>query len=206
MNTPPPDQRYRSDPLTAAQRELASDPAVIRAAQRIAERASRHRPSLLADELLSASLLAVVQAARTFDPDSGSCWKTHATNRVRGAIKDAVRDWYGGRNHWHMMQSRSLDEAIATDGDTFAAFLADDSMPVGHEIERDDNREWLARQAGASRYPVVRLLLRPEQLTHREVATLLGMSESNVSRTLTLAAATLRERHGASLAEIGGAA
>ncbi len=199
-------------PLTPEQQALASDPAVLDMAQRAADRASWHYPNLLADEIQSAVFAAVVQAAATYDPSRGSLWRSHASHRIAGAIKDAVRDWYGGRNHWHLMRSQSLDEAIAAGDDTFAAVLADGSRPVGHEIERDDECDWLARQSGAARYQAVKLMLQPEHLTHKEVATLMGLSESRISQYASEAAKRLRESHDAGridltrLVEIGGAA
>lgn len=47
------------------------------------------------DELMSAGLLALVQAARGFDPERGVSFTSYAATRVRGAIVDELRsrDW-----------------------------------------------------------------------------------------------------------------
>ncbi len=47
------------------------------------------------DELTSAGMLALVQAARSFDPARGASFATYASTRIRGAIVDELRglDW-----------------------------------------------------------------------------------------------------------------
>ena len=47
------------------------------------------------DDLTSAGMLALVQAAQSFDPTRGAAFSTHASTRIRGAIVDELRglDW-----------------------------------------------------------------------------------------------------------------
>ncbi|MGB7981808.1 MAG: sigma-70 family RNA polymerase sigma factor [Candidatus Nanopelagicales bacterium] len=47
------------------------------------------------DELTSAGLLALVQSARSYDPDRGVAFTAYASSRIRGAILDELRgiDW-----------------------------------------------------------------------------------------------------------------
>jgi RNA polymerase sigma factor FliA len=47
------------------------------------------------DDLESAAMLGLAQAARSFDPDRGIAFERHASNRIRGALLDELRgaDW-----------------------------------------------------------------------------------------------------------------
>jgi len=47
------------------------------------------------DDLTSAGMMALVQAATSFDPDRGASFATYASTRIRGAIVDELRglDW-----------------------------------------------------------------------------------------------------------------
>jgi DNA-directed RNA polymerase specialized sigma24 family protein len=197
MATPVAGRHYHHEPLTDAQRDLASDPAVLRMAQRIAERASRHRPNLLADELQSAAMLAVVQAARTFDPAHDACWKTHATHRIRGSIKDALRSWFGGRKRG-LMYAHSLDAPVEHNGEPIgphSSLFMDNSPPVGWALDREDACLAVARAAGGWHKYVVRMLTRADCLTHRGTGTATGMTESRVSQEIQRAVQRLRTQH-----------
>lgn len=202
-------------PLTEEQRALASDPAVHAIARKLLDRATRHhRDSLLADEIESELAFAIVSAAVTYDPSKGTRWTTHATVRMYGAVKDAVRSWYGDRRQF-VLRSRSLDAPISGDDgdDTHAALLADDAPPVGWELEREDECLAISRRAGSGGGPLLRLLLlRADAGLLREAGAHLGVSESRASQLHATAVDSLRAAHAAGhldlsgLAEIGGAA
>jgi RNA polymerase sigma factor FliA len=65
---------------------------VHHAVAEISHRIPRH---VSRDDLESAALLGLAQAARTFDPTRGIAFERHAANRVRGALLDELRgaDW-----------------------------------------------------------------------------------------------------------------
>jgi RNA polymerase sigma factor (sigma-70 family) len=59
-------------------------------AARLARSAARSRPEL-ADELVSAANLGLVEAARDFDPGRGSCFAAYARPRIMGRIVRTLR-------------------------------------------------------------------------------------------------------------------
>ena len=85
-------------PVQASQRaveeQLVRDhlPLVQYAVAEVIGRVPRH---VSRDDLESAALLGLAQAARTFDPARGIAFEHHAANRVRGALLDELRgaDW-----------------------------------------------------------------------------------------------------------------
>jgi len=64
-------------------------PLVQHAVAEVASRVPRH---VCRDDLESAAMLGLAQAARTYDPTRGIAFERHAGNRVRGAVLDALRD------------------------------------------------------------------------------------------------------------------
>ncbi len=67
-------------------------PLVRHAVAEVVGRVPRH---VSRDDLESAAMLGLAQAARTFDPGRGIAFERHAGNRVRGALLDELRgsDW-----------------------------------------------------------------------------------------------------------------
>jgi RNA polymerase sigma factor for flagellar operon FliA len=78
----------------AAEEQLVRDhlPLVQHAVAEVVSRVPRH---VSRDDLESAALLGLAQAARTFDASRGTAFEHHAANRVRGAVLDELRgaDW-----------------------------------------------------------------------------------------------------------------
>jgi RNA polymerase sigma factor for flagellar operon FliA len=72
------------DELVRAHLGLA-DQAVHELARRLPAHVNR-------DDLLSAALLGLAQAARSWDPDRGASFERHAATRIRGALLDELRD------------------------------------------------------------------------------------------------------------------
>jgi RNA polymerase sigma factor for flagellar operon FliA len=67
-------------------------PLVERAVTDLSRRLPQH---VRTDELYSAGMLGLAQAARSFDPDRGIAFEHHASTRIRGALLDELRyaDW-----------------------------------------------------------------------------------------------------------------
>ena len=64
------------------------------------------------DEICSAAMLGLVDAANRFDPAKGVLFKTFAERRIRGAVLDEVRrmDWFSRtQREKHARLSRTLD-------------------------------------------------------------------------------------------------
>src|SRR5512132_2526742 len=66
------------------------------------------------DDLVSAGMLGLVQAARTFDPTHGVPFDRHAANRIRGALLDELRaiDWASRSVRANARRLASADEQL----------------------------------------------------------------------------------------------
>jgi RNA polymerase sigma factor (sigma-70 family) len=78
----------------AVEADLVRDhpPLTSRAVNELARRLPAH---VHRDDLLSAAMLGLAQAARSWDPERGASFERHAVTRIRGALLDELRgsDW-----------------------------------------------------------------------------------------------------------------
>jgi RNA polymerase sigma factor for flagellar operon FliA len=79
-----PDRSTSEDQLVRGHLHLASQ-AVNELARRLPSHVNR-------DDLSSAAMLGLAQAARSWDPDRGASFERHAATRIRGALLDELRD------------------------------------------------------------------------------------------------------------------
>jgi RNA polymerase sigma factor (sigma-70 family) len=79
-----PDRHPGEDHLVRANLHLAS--------QAVHELARRLPPHVNRDDLSSAAMLGLAQAARSWDPGRGASFERHAATRIRGALLDELRD------------------------------------------------------------------------------------------------------------------
>lgn len=203
----------RYAPLTAEQRALASDPRYLRLASRIAEPYARAFPRH-ADEFRSEALLALCQAARTFEPGRKLKYSNHATNRINGAMLDLCRQsgpsGYRRRGRRQSTAAapriQSLDRPIRPGGQfgydgiegvkclKLADVIAADEGPVGWEAESRDELIRITRHLPVRHRSVIRFRYgHAETRTLKAIARSVGLSESRVSEIHSQAIEILRE-------------
>jgi RNA polymerase sigma factor for flagellar operon FliA len=98
---------------------------VQRAVIDLSRRLPRH---VQRDDLLSAAMLGLAQAARSFDPDRGIAFERHASNRIKGALLDELRqaDWASRsvRSRARRMQRTADELAVQLGHEPTSAQLA----------------------------------------------------------------------------------
>lgn len=99
------------------------------------------------DDLESAAMLGLAQAARSFDPDRGIAFERHASNRIRGALLDELRG-----ADWASRSVRSKARRMQRTADELA-------VELGHE----PTRHQLAAELGVDAQALERL----EEDVHR---------------------------------------
>src|SRR6266508_2050126 len=119
-------------------------PLVRQAVSDMSRRLPRH---VRKDDLESAAMLGLAQAARSFDPDRGIAFERHASNRIRGALLDELRG-----ADWASRSVRSKARRMQRTADELA-------VELGHE----PTRVQLAAQLGVDTQALERL----EENVHR---------------------------------------
>jgi RNA polymerase sigma factor (sigma-70 family) len=152
------------------------------------------RQQIERDDLQSTAYMALVQAARTFDPYRKVNFATYARHRIRGALRDYMRyllseGWRGEMTRRPSFQSlfRKAEEHGRVLGIT-------SDEPTGTQIESMDVVEaWLRRLPEPHGLACRLIYLGGKK--QDEVARLLGFSSSHVSRMHAEAVSLLIERH-----------
>jgi RNA polymerase sigma factor (sigma-70 family) len=169
---------------------LAALPENIAWARKQGRWMARHCPSLR-DDLESAALLGLVQAANTFDPTRGLTFKTHALCRIRGAVWDEMR-YALPRGYRH--RSRKDLPIFHPIADVIEHVIEGHDDPVGWEVDYQEWVEWLSRQLPRQAARVIRCMYgHASTLLGTQTAEVLGMSRVNVSRIRRYAVDELRE-------------
>jgi RNA polymerase sigma factor (sigma-70 family) len=162
--------------LTESQRRLAED--YISLARSLARPLKRRFPRSY-QELDSASLLGLVEAARDFDPARGVKFSTFARFRIRGALADVGRSMRL-RGIDGPFDSAPLVVALTPYSEHHGSVLvASEAPPVGSELDDLDSFERRIRPLPARHREVIRLYyLRGMKLS--EVGQALGLSTARV--------------------------
>ncbi|WP_321533230.1 FliA/WhiG family RNA polymerase sigma factor [uncultured Desulfuromonas sp.] len=183
------------------------------------------------DDMTSAAMMGLMDAATRFDPSRGIMFKTFAERRIRGAIYDEIRkmDWFSrslrekqgrigktitqmehrlGRTpeeeevaaamemtldeYRHMLGQVchlgcvSLNETLddRDDGRNFLDLLTDDSPSVQQRIEESELASELAGQLEklSEKERLVISLYYYEELTQKEIAEVLDLTEGRISQ------------------------
>ncbi len=198
----------------------------------VVERMRAQVPSFVTkDDMTSAAMMGLMDAATRFDPSRGIMFKTFAERRMRGAIYDEMRkmDWFSrslrekqgrisktihtveqrlGReaseeeiaaelgmsldDYRHMLNQVchlgcvSLNETLDSteDGSNFLDMLADDSPSVQQQIEHSELAQTIAAQLEklTEKERLVISLYYYEELTQKEIAEVLGLTEGRISQ------------------------
>jgi hypothetical protein len=176
--------------LTPEQQALASDPRHLRLAEGIAAKFGKRFPPL-ADEFEAEAMVALCQAAATFDAGAGASFKTHATARLEGAMRDTCRNWTA-------QGFRRKSEDAPLTGSIFGELWTDDSgepQTLADTIASEDELAGLSSRLPTGMGHVVRSLYgRADLVTMKAAGRAGGLSESRVSQLHALAGARLVER------------
>jgi RNA polymerase sigma factor (sigma-70 family) len=165
-------------PLTDEQRELAVN--YLPMARQLAHRFSTTWPAH-ADELQSTAYMALVEAARTFDPARNVGFSTYARHRIRGALRDCQRLLYTGGSRVANERRPVFQVLRKFDEQNGEVLGIQPDPPVGTWIEATEAVEgWLKRlpktHAAACR------LIYIHGKSQDEVASEVGCSKSYLSR------------------------
>ena len=110
----------------------------------LADRMVTQVPSFMTrEDISSAAMLGLVDAAGRFDPSVGVMFKTFAEKRMRGAILDEVRrmDWFS--RTLRQKQSR-VQSAIQELTQSLGRFPEEEEIAVNMELKLDDYRLMLS--------------------------------------------------------------
>ncbi len=133
------------------------------------------------DELRATAYMALVEAARTFDPVRKVNFATFARHRIRGALRDYVRflmsaSWRG------QSRPRPLFQSIGPESEETGRVIGISAeRPVGSEIDSIEAVEQWLRLLPATHALTCRLIYIGGK-EQDDVAKLLGYSKSHVSR------------------------
>jgi RNA polymerase sigma factor (sigma-70 family) len=163
--------------LTAAQQELAAQ--YVPLARALARPMKATWP-MAWEEFESAACLALVEAARTFDPRRKFLFTTYARARILGAMRDVhrrmakrhAREEAGMRPHFHRLAN---DPEL-----NLKLYDIHPDPPIGHDLESVEEVErWLARVP--ARHAAACRLIYVNGLSQVEAAERLGCSQSRLS-------------------------
>lgn len=164
--------------LTDEQRGLASR--YLPMAESLAK-ACRTQQRIEREELRSAAYMALVQAARNFDPGRKVNFATFARHRIRGALRDYLRSVMS--ESWrNQSEMRSVRHCFGRESERYGRMHGlSAEKPIGTEIESiDDVESWLGRLPRT--HALACRLIYLSGKNQDEVAAMLGCSRSNLSR------------------------
>ncbi len=148
------------------------------------------------EDLISIGTMGLIKAVGTFRSDKNIKLATYASRCIENEILMYIRKISG-------KQEVSLDEPLNTDWDGNELLLSDilgnDEEPIGHEIEAAEERTALHRavnRLSPRERRIIELrfgLSGHAEMTQKEVADLLGISQSYISRLEKRILAKLRK-------------
>ncbi len=148
------------------------------------------------EELKSTAYMALVEAAKTFDPGRKVNFATFARHRIRGALRDYLR--FVMSSNWRGRPAdRPSFRPLGIQGESRGQVIGlQPETPVGVEIESIDSVESWLRRLPKTHALACRLIYIGGK-TQDEVAGLLGCSSSYLSRMHNEALSWLIDQHNA---------
>jgi len=176
--TAAPRTRHDRQPLSEQQRQLAEQ--YVPLARSMARRLDPYWP-MEKDELYSTAMLALVEAAQSFDPTRKVSFATFARHRIRGALRDFQR-LVGSAETGEIRNASPMVSPLGRDLEQYGQVLGiRPADPVGLEIEsRDAVEGWLRRLPRAHAAACRMIYLEGKSQT--EAAAAVGCSPSYLSR------------------------
>jgi RNA polymerase sigma factor for flagellar operon FliA len=115
----------------------------------VAEMAGRLPQHVSRDDLVSAGMLGLAQAARSFNPSLGVAFDRHAANRIRGAVLDELRsiDWVPRSVR---AKAREIEKANAKLEHELHRAPTDEEMADALKITVEEFQESLVRISNSS--------------------------------------------------------
>jgi RNA polymerase sigma factor (sigma-70 family) len=189
------DPRHSHRPLTDEQRELVTQ--YMPLARTLARRAGGKLVDR--DEMEAEAYAALVEAARTFDPDRGVNFAVHARPRITGALRDYRRflfhaNWKGARDESPVFQRLAITD------DLHGRVLGmEPDEPLGRDFELPEAVASVVRRLPRSQADACRLIYF-EDKSYRETAEILGCTKGCVTRLHIDTLARLRHDYREALA------
>ena len=152
-------------PLTDAEAELALS------ADNLVRVIARTVPLGEWDDRIQAGWIGAMKAARTFRPELGYSWWTHARIRIRGEMLDQHRRRLrplDGRTRWPTPTVELLEKDV----------VADEPTPED-QVVADHHARWLLEQLDEAERELLTARLRMRQ---RHLAAELGLTEGRLSQ------------------------
>lgn len=175
-------------PLTRAQQQLAED--YLPYARKIVKPYKELFPSMR-DELESAIVFALVEAAQAFKPERGIKFMTFARHRIFGAIIDTQRKEkpHGYRNKkGNIPHLSQIDVSHEEDG----MMLYSEDPPIGNEIESYEEVIQILKQLPKKHGAACREIYLND-CTHAETGRRMGLSQPRVTAIHNQSLKMLRE-------------
>jgi RNA polymerase sigma factor (sigma-70 family) len=182
-------------PMTEAQRELATQ--YIPMARILAREAMG--ASLSIDELEAEAYAALVDAARTFDPDRGVNFAVHARPRIVGALRDYRRFLFHAAWKGDAHESPVFKRLSSADEINGRVIGKDTQTPAVQEFETHEAVDSVIRLLPESHAVACRLIY-IEGKSQDEAAEVLGCSKGYFSRLHGEAITRLARKYSEALA------
>lgn len=181
--------RRRRAPLTEAQRALAAD--YVPLARALSKPLKAALPEAR-DEFESAALLALVEAAESFDPDRGIRFSTFARHRIRGALRDVQRSLVVSGWRDDASNAPCVGHLVPELEQHGRVLGIQPDAPVGEDLEQTEAIErWLRR-------------LPPKHAAACRQIYLHGKSQGEAARTLGCSQSRLSYMHREAMAMLNG--